>query len=102
MKLSKLTNLESPEESSEEDTEELDLVKNQDTGARQAILKELFELTDEATGADIIIAELRLQHLPKIKLKPKKIESLHKKYESIPAVHLPSYPGGVEYLEKLR
>ena len=79
----KLANLESPEELSEEDTEELDLVKNWDTGARQAILKELFELTDEATGANIVNAELRLQQLPKIKMNPKKMESLQKKYITI-------------------
>ena len=98
VKLSKLANLESPEE----DTEELDLVKNQDTGATQAILKELVELTDEATGADIVNAELKLQQLPKNKMDPKKIESLQKKYDSIPPVYLPSYPGGEEYLEKKR
>ena len=57
VKLSKLANLESPEE----ETEELDLVKNRDTEARQAIVKELCELTDEATGADIVNSELRLQ-----------------------------------------
>ena len=44
----------------------------------------LFELTDEATGADIVNAELRLQQLPKIKMNPKKMESLQKKYDSIP------------------
>ena len=36
---------------------------NLERGPRQAILKELFELTDEATGADIVNAELRLQQL---------------------------------------
>ena len=46
-------------------------------------MKELCELTDEATGADIVNAELRLQLLPKIKMNPKKIESLQKKYDSI-------------------
>ena len=96
--LSKLANLKSPEE----DTEELDLVKNRDTGATQAIVKELCELTDEATGADIVNAELRLQQLPKIKMNPKKIESLQKKYDSIPPVYLPSYPGREKYLEKKR
>ena len=77
-------------------------MKNRDTGARQAIVKELSELTDEATGADIVSAELRLQQLPKIKMNPKKIESLQKKYDYIPPVHLPFYPGGEEYLEKKR
>ena len=62
----------------------------------------LCELTAEATGADIFNAELRLQQLPKTKMKPKKIESLQKKYENIPNEYLPSYPGILEYLEKLR
>ena len=35
-------------------------------------------------------------------MNPKKIKSLQKKYDSIPPVYLPSYPGGEEYLEKKR
>ena len=54
VKMSKLADL----ERGLEDTEVPDLVKNRDTGARQAILKELCELTAEATGADIVNAEL--------------------------------------------
>ena len=59
-------------------------------------------MTEDATAADIVRAKLRLQPLPKITLKDKKVESLMKKYKTIPEVYLPSYPRGEEYMKKKR
>ena len=58
------------------------------------------DLTEGATAADIVRAKLRLQPLPKITLKDKKVESLMKKYKTISEVYLPSYPRGEEYMKK--
>ena len=87
-------------ESSEEEAVVKQLVKDP-VNARKVILEELLGLPPTASLQEILKAKLRLPKLPEKLLKPKKLESLSKKYSCIPTEYLSYYPGGDDYKNKL-